>query len=217
MPSWSLERESGNYKGSNLRAKLGKSQKTCMTKGHKLPQGIFSIQGSNPGLQQRRWILYQLGHKGSPRILEWVAYPFSSRSSWPRNSTGVSCIGRRILSYQESPPPDSAPNRYTPGNNWTESNVWVSRSMRQEKWDGLVGSQGTPWNQVGSIAESLLIGARLDCLGSAEEEVSETGRTWIMGRRVWQRSNTIIPPYTISEDLRSHLDMWAPKGKCTLI
>ena len=26
------------------------------------------------------------------RILEWVAYPFSSGSSWPRNRTGVSCI-----------------------------------------------------------------------------------------------------------------------------
>ena len=26
------------------------------------------------------------------RILEWVAYPFASRSSWPRNWTGVSCI-----------------------------------------------------------------------------------------------------------------------------
>ena len=26
------------------------------------------------------------------RVLEWVAYPFSSRSSWPRNWTGVSCI-----------------------------------------------------------------------------------------------------------------------------
>ena len=25
-------------------------------------------------------------------ILEWVAYPFSSGSSWPRNLTGVSCI-----------------------------------------------------------------------------------------------------------------------------
>ena len=31
-------------------------------------------------------------HKGSPRILEWVAYPFSSTSSWPRNQTRVSCI-----------------------------------------------------------------------------------------------------------------------------
>ena len=31
-------------------------------------------------------------HKGSPRILKWVAYPFSSRSSQPRNRTRVSCI-----------------------------------------------------------------------------------------------------------------------------
>ena len=29
--------------------------------------------GSNPGLPHCRWILYQLSHKGNPRILEWVA------------------------------------------------------------------------------------------------------------------------------------------------
>ena len=57
-----------------------------------LLQGIFSTQGSNPGLPHCRRILYQLSHKGSPRILEWVAYPFSSGSSWPRNQTGISCI-----------------------------------------------------------------------------------------------------------------------------
>ena len=59
-------------------------------------QGIFSTkwstQGSNPGLPHCKWILYQLSHKRSPRILEWVAYPFSSGSSWPRNWTRVSCI-----------------------------------------------------------------------------------------------------------------------------
>ena len=54
--------------------------------------GIFPTQGSNPGLQQCRQILYQLSHQESPRILEWVAYPSSSRSSQPRNQTGVSCI-----------------------------------------------------------------------------------------------------------------------------
>ena len=48
-----------------------------------LPQGIFLTQGSNPGLPHCKRILYQLSHKGSPRILEWVAYPFSSRSSQP--------------------------------------------------------------------------------------------------------------------------------------
>ena len=48
-----------------------------------LLQETFWIQGSNPGLSHCRWILYQLSHKRSPRILEWVAYPFSSGSSHP--------------------------------------------------------------------------------------------------------------------------------------
>ena len=55
-------------------------------------QGIFTTQGLNPGLPHCKQILYQLSHKGNPWILEWVAYPFSSGSSWPRNRTGVSCI-----------------------------------------------------------------------------------------------------------------------------
>ena len=57
---------------------------------HSLLQRILPTQGSNPGLPHCRWILYQLSHKGSLRILEWVAYPFSSRSSRPRNWTRVS-------------------------------------------------------------------------------------------------------------------------------
>ena len=55
-------------------------------------QGIFPTQGSNPGLLHCRRVLYQLSHQGSPRILEWVAYPFSRGSSQPRNPTVVSCI-----------------------------------------------------------------------------------------------------------------------------
>ena len=46
-----------------------------------LLQGIFPTQGLNPGLLHCRWILYQLSHKESPRILEWVTHPFSSGSS----------------------------------------------------------------------------------------------------------------------------------------
>ena len=57
-----------------------------------LLQGIFLTQGSNPGLPHCRQILYQMSHKGSPRILEQVAYPFSSRSSQTRNQTQVSSI-----------------------------------------------------------------------------------------------------------------------------
>ena len=53
-----------------------------------LLQGIFPTQGLNPGLPHCRWILYQLSHQGSPRILKWIAYLFSSGSSWPRIDPG---------------------------------------------------------------------------------------------------------------------------------
>ena len=57
-----------------------------------LLQWIFLTQGSNPGLPHCRWILYHLSHQGSPRILEWVACPFSSGYSQTRDWTQVSCI-----------------------------------------------------------------------------------------------------------------------------
>ena len=66
-----------------------------------LLQGIFPTQGLKPGLLPYRWTLYQLSHKGSPRMLEWVGYPFSISSSQPRNQTGVSLHCRQIL-YQLS-------------------------------------------------------------------------------------------------------------------
>ena len=55
-------------------------------------QGIFPTQGLNPGLPHCRQILYHLSQQGSPRTLEWIVYPFSSRSCRPRNQTGASCI-----------------------------------------------------------------------------------------------------------------------------
>ena len=57
-----------------------------------LLQGIFPTQESNPGLLHCMRILYQLSQEISPRRLVWVAYPFFSGSSWPRNRTGVSRI-----------------------------------------------------------------------------------------------------------------------------
>ena len=62
-----------------------------------LLQGIFPTQGSNPGLMHCGQIPYKLSHQVSPRILEWVAFPFSSRSSQSRNQIGVSCIEGRFF------------------------------------------------------------------------------------------------------------------------
>jgi len=60
-------------------------------------RGTFPTQGWNPGLPHCKQILYQLSHKGSPRILEWVAVPFSSGSSQPRDGTQLSCMAVRFF------------------------------------------------------------------------------------------------------------------------
>ena len=65
--------------------------------GCSLLQGIFPTQGSNLGLSHYRQIFYQLSYQRSLRILECIAYPFSSGSSRPRNQTGVSCIAGRFF------------------------------------------------------------------------------------------------------------------------
>ena len=80
-------------------------------------QGIFPSQGLNPGLLHCRWILYQLSHKGSLRILEAVAYHFSSGSSWPRNQAGVSCIAGRFFT------------------NW--ATVWITTNWKMLKEIGI--------------------------------------------------------------------------------
>ena len=59
---------------------------------HSLLQEFFPTQGWNLGLPHCRRILYQLSHQGSQRILEWVAYPFCSRSSQSRSPAEVFCI-----------------------------------------------------------------------------------------------------------------------------
>ena len=53
--------------------------------------GVGCHAFSSPGLLHCRQILYHLSHQRGPRILEWVAYPFSRGTFWPRNRTGVSC------------------------------------------------------------------------------------------------------------------------------
>ena len=78
-----------------------------------LIQGIFPIQGSNPGHPHCRRLLYQLSHKASPTILEWVAYPFSSGSSWLRNQTSISSIAGGFftnLAIREGPSDLSFPS-----------------------------------------------------------------------------------------------------------
>ena len=74
---------------------------------HALLQGIFPTQGSKPGLLHCRRIRYCLSHQGSPRILEWVAYPFL-QGNLPN---------RRIEPGSPALPVDSLPAEL-PGSPW---------------------------------------------------------------------------------------------------
>ena len=106
-----------------------------------LLQGIFATQGSNPDIPHYRWILHQLSHQGSPRILEWVAYLFSRGSSWPRNQTGVSALQA-----------DSLPAEL-PGN-W--SIIISSSFVGQSKSQSQTQYQWYPWKHTdweGNISE----------------------------------------------------------------
>ena len=63
------------------------------------------LQGSNPGLTHCKQILYQLNHKGSLRMLKWIAYPFASRFPTEESKWGLLHCRWILyqLSYQGSP------------------------------------------------------------------------------------------------------------------
>ena len=65
-----------------------------------LLQEIFPTQGWNLGLPHYRWILYQLSHKGSPRILEWVASLL--QRIFPTQESNQGLLNCRWILYQLS-------------------------------------------------------------------------------------------------------------------
>ena len=107
----------------------------------------------------------QVSHKGSPRTLEWLAYPFSSGSSQPRNQTGVSCIASglfnhwairevasQVARWLKNPPGHAGDVGSITGSAWegplekempTHSSILAWRIPQTEKPDGLqsTGSQ----------------------------------------------------------------------------
>ena len=97
VPNPGIEPKSPTLQADSLPAEPQGKPKNTGLGSLSLLQGIFPNQGLKPGLLHCRWILYQLSHKGSPRILDWIAYPFSSRSSRLRNPTRIPCIAGRFF------------------------------------------------------------------------------------------------------------------------
>ena len=71
---------------------IGSSGKKTGVGCHVLLQGILPTLVPIPGLPHCRQILYCLKYQGSPCILEWVADPFSRKSSQLGSWTEVYCI-----------------------------------------------------------------------------------------------------------------------------
>ena len=74
---------------------------------YSLLQRIFPTQGSNPGLLNPgilhcSRILYLLSHQGTPRILECIAYPFSSGSFLTQESNQGLLPAERGIVVQSS-------------------------------------------------------------------------------------------------------------------
>ena len=104
-----------------------------------LLQGIFSTRGSNPGLPHCRWIIYQLSHKGSPRVLEWVAYSFSRGIFQTQELNWGLLYCRQILyqlSYQGSHSPRASSILLTK----VKLGLWACTSVE---------SQLTPFSSIG--------------------------------------------------------------------
>ena len=96
-----------------------------------LLQGIFPTRRSNLGLPHFGWILYQLSRKGSPRILQWVAYPFCSGSSRPRNRTRVSCTGGGFFTQLSGKPMREGPSKLLSAHPH-RTTTWLLRKVQQE-------------------------------------------------------------------------------------
>ena len=139
-----------------------------------LLEEIFPTQGSNCLLHCTQ-ILYQLSHKGNPSILKWVACPFSSRSSWPRNLLIQVLLHCRRILYQLSywsgltfPSPGDLPDpgiKHTPLSSpvlegrflslhHLGSPLFILESNKIEQWRGLHGCVFS-WTRLSRIASIL--------------------------------------------------------------
>ena len=116
LPKPGIEPQSPTLQADSLPTEPQGKPKNTRVGSLSLLQGIFPTQGSNPGFPHCRQTLYHLSHQGKPWILEWVAYPFSRGSSWPRN---VSCITRGLFTWWD---PGEAPSLKTV---WENQNLTI--------------------------------------------------------------------------------------------
>ena len=80
---------------------MGLSRQECWSGLPFPPPRYLPTPGIEPVFPTLQASSLPLGHSGnSSLLLEWVAYPFSRGTSWPRNRTSVSCIAGGFFTKQ---------------------------------------------------------------------------------------------------------------------
>ena len=140
----------------------------------------------NPGLPRCRQILYQLSHKGNPRILEWVVYSSPADLPDPGIEPRVSCIGKPLqYSRLENP---------MGGGTWWATVHRVARS----------------WTRLSNFTSLLLHCRRILCQlsfqGSPSKEpackcrkIGNRGFHLCVGRIPWRRACQFTPVFLPGE------------------
>ena len=136
------------------------------------------------GLLHCRQILYQLSHKGSPRILEWVAYPFSSGSSWSRYWTRVSCSAGRFFTNWAIREAHSFSEITELTLNSSHQNIKIKVWLTTWHFSNMIthADSATKRNKIGSFVEM-----RMDLESVIQSEVSQKEKKQILyiNARIW--------------------------------
>ena len=90
-----------------------------------LLQGIFPTQGSNPGLQHCRQILYQLSRQGSPKCILSVLRGMWDLSSLSRYWTWPPALEAQSLNHWTAREDN---NPYSEGKTWV--NIWIPKRWK---------------------------------------------------------------------------------------
>ena len=109
LPNPGIKPRSSTLQVDSLPAEPQGKPKSTGVGSLSLLQGIFPTQELSRGPLRCRWTLYQLSHKGSPRVLEWAASPFSRRKArWSNRSTlgpsSLPCLSKEPSVLIAAPP-----------------------------------------------------------------------------------------------------------------
>ena len=93
----------------------------------------------------------ELSHKGSPTILEWVAYPFSSGSSWQRNQNRVSCNAGGFFTNWAIIPLKTHTHTHT------HTHEPLLRAQPSDDFGAGAGEEGTPYSDISSKKNQIFL------------------------------------------------------------